>query len=88
MHELLGRAYGREIGLELAAFEYNRLASEVPGRVCRDIASEQASGEVAAMHAAVVTAASTDLRGGEPIGGPADPGEAEPTTSDRAGPAE
>jgi hypothetical protein len=69
MHELFVRAYGREIGLEQAHFERNRLASEVLGRVCRDIASEEASGEVAAMRAAVVTAASTDLRGGEPIGG-------------------
>jgi predicted PurR-regulated permease PerM len=38
--------------------------------------------------AAVVTAAGTYLRGGEPVGEPADPGEAEPATSDRAGPAE
>jgi predicted PurR-regulated permease PerM len=38
--------------------------------------------------AAVVTAAGTYLRGGEPIGEPADAGEAEPSTSDRAGPAE
>jgi putative heme transporter len=38
--------------------------------------------------AAVVTAAGTYLRGGEPIGEPADPGEAEPATSDRADPAE
>ena len=35
--------------------------------------------------AAVVTAAGTYLRGGEPVGEPADPGEAEPATSDRAG---
>jgi predicted PurR-regulated permease PerM len=38
--------------------------------------------------AAVVTAAGTYLRGGEPVGEPADPGEVEPATSDRAGPAE
>jgi len=38
--------------------------------------------------AAVVTAVGTYLRGGEPIGAPADSGEAEPATSDRAGPAE
>jgi putative heme transporter len=38
--------------------------------------------------AAVVTAAGTYLRGGEPIGEPADPGEAEPATSARADPAE
>jgi hypothetical protein len=69
-----------------ARFGRNRLASEVLGRVCRDIASGEASGEVAARRAAVVTAATTYLRGGEPIGGPADPGEAELVTSDRAGP--
>jgi putative heme transporter len=38
--------------------------------------------------AAVVTAVGTYLRGGAPIGEPADPGEPEPTTSDRAAPAE
>jgi predicted PurR-regulated permease PerM len=38
--------------------------------------------------AAVVTAAGTYLRGGEAIGEPAEPGDAEPATSDRAGPAE
>ena len=38
--------------------------------------------------AAVVTAVGTYLRGGEPIGEPVDPGEAEPATSDRASPAE
>jgi predicted PurR-regulated permease PerM len=37
--------------------------------------------------AAVVTAAGTYLRGGPPIGEPAEPGEPEPATSDRAGPA-
>jgi hypothetical protein len=36
----------------------------------------------------VVTAAGTYLRGGAPVGEPADPGEQEPTTSDRAAPAE
>jgi predicted PurR-regulated permease PerM len=38
--------------------------------------------------AAVVTAAGTYLRGGEPVGEPAAPGEPEPTTSDRAAAAE
>jgi putative heme transporter len=38
--------------------------------------------------AAVVTAAGTYLRGGEPVGEPAAPGEPEPTTSDRAAGAE
>jgi predicted PurR-regulated permease PerM len=38
--------------------------------------------------AAVVTAAGTYLRGGEPVGEPADPGDAEPATSERAAAAE
>ena len=41
------RAYARELGLDEARFERDRLGSETLARVRRDVASGEASGEVA-----------------------------------------